>query len=105
MNIYLIKKIAWASSCRICQLFLLGIIFVSLSTNVFAAGVANRVLDLYSGSSSSTPSYMTPFNGKLYFGADANDGHGRELWSYDGTTATLAADIRSGSGFSGWSNP
>jgi len=73
--------------------------------NVFAAGVANRVLDLYSGSSGSSPSYMTPFNGKLYFGADANDGHGRELWSYDGTTAILAADIRSGIGFNGWSNP
>jgi ELWxxDGT repeat protein len=39
------------------------------------------------------------YNGKLYFSAidGAHDGaHGYELWSYDGTTASLVADIYSG---------
>lgn len=43
----------------------------------------------------SSPGGFKVFNGLLYFGA--NDGiHGRELWSFDGTTARLVVDINPG---------
>jgi ELWxxDGT repeat protein len=43
----------------------------------------------------SSPGELTVFNGKLYF--SANDGaHGRELWSYNGVTASIVADINPG---------
>ena len=51
----------------------------------------------------SSPENFAVFNGQLYF--SAYDGvHGRELWRYDGTTATLAADIVPGGQYSS-SNP
>lgn len=43
---------------------------------------ANRVADIYSGSSGSYPSQMAVFNEVLYFRADGGDGAGYELWSY-----------------------
>src|SRR5260221_3984589 len=43
----------------------------------------------------SVPQQLTAAGGRVYF--IANDGvHGREVWSTDGTTAQLAADIKSG---------
>ncbi len=43
----------------------------------------------------SSPSSFKVFDGVLYFSAD--DGvHGRELWSYDGTTTQLVLDINPG---------
>ena len=49
----------------------------------------------------SGPSYLTEFNGKLYFSASANDENGSELWASDGTTegTQLVADIYPGSKF------
>ena len=44
------------------------------------------------------------YQGSLYFAANGNDGNGTELWKYDGTSATLAADINAGDENS-WSNP
>jgi len=41
---------------------------------------------------SSSPTYFTVFNNRLYFNAD--DGvHGRELWVYDGNKISLVADL------------
>jgi len=51
----------------------------------------------------SGPENFSVYNGQLYF--SAYDGiHGRELWRYDGTNASLAADIQPGGGYSS-SNP
>jgi ELWxxDGT repeat protein len=52
------------------------------------------VMDIYPGDDweSSMPEGLTEYKGKTYFMAD--DGvHGYELWSTDGDTALLAADI------------
>lgn len=53
-------------------------------------------------SGSSGPSYMTPFEGHLYFAA--NDANGQEVWRTDGTVgnAELVKDIWPGSE---WSHP
>lgn len=40
--------------------------------------------------------YYAEYNGKLYFAADDNTGHGNELWSFDGDTTIMEADIQVG---------
>jgi LPXTG-site transpeptidase (sortase) family protein len=61
------------------------------------AGTAVLVADIRSGPAPSSPSYMTVFNGALYF--RANDGtNGAELMKYDGSSVSLVADINPGSG-------
>ena len=55
------------------------------------------VKDIYSGSSSSAPNYLTAVGNTLYF--EANDGtNGDELWKSDGTASgtVMVKDIRSG---------
>lgn len=47
------------------------------------------------GNIGSNPSFQTVLNGKLIFAADDNI-HGRELFSFDGTTTTLIKDINPG---------
>ena len=57
------------------------------------------VKDIFPGTRSSSPSYLTWFLGKVYFQAD--DGvFGKELWCSDGTAVgtTLLRDIRGGLG-------
>ena len=59
------------------------------------------VKDIYPGSSSSNPQYLTLYNGKIYFSASDGSGtraHGRELWVTDGTPAgtKLFMDVEPG---------
>lgn len=42
------------------------------------------------------PPFPAAFRGALYFGADAGDGAGQELWRYDGTNAVRVTDIAAG---------
>ncbi len=53
------------------------------------------VADIYSGTGSSQPRYLTVHDGRLFFAARDAD-HGNELWQYDGTTASMAADVEPG---------
>ena len=46
--------------------------------------------------SSSNPAYLTVFDNKLFFAADSGDLKGKELWSFDGSTAVREADINGG---------
>ena len=47
------------------------------------------------GSGSSEPQELTTHDGALYFSATAGNA-GREVWKFDGTTATMLADINPG---------
>jgi len=52
-------------------------------------------IDINPGSGNSYPSDFIVFDNALYF--SANDGvHGKAVWKYDGTTASLVADINPG---------
>lgn len=74
-------------------ILLMGFVFY----DVLAAGLAQRVADIYSGATGSGPAYLAAFNNKLYFRANGNDGAGTELWMYDGNNApSRVADIWSG---------
>ena len=77
---------------------------LSLNTPITTAptGPAQRVADIYPGSGSSNPSYLSAFNGQLYFQANGNNGAGEELWKYDRGTnaATIVYDVFPGSGSS-----
>lgn len=52
----------------------------------------SRAADINTGAGDSAPTYLTIFNNALYFSANG-DASGFELWKFDGTTATRAADI------------
>jgi len=60
-----------------------------------------QVKDIYQGSGSSLPEYLTAVGPVLFFVAD-NGVNGRELWKSDGTAAgtVLVKDIVQGSGSS-----
>jgi ELWxxDGT repeat protein len=67
-------------------------------TDGTAAGTT-RVLDIFAGSGSAAPCYLTVFNNRLYFAADGGPTQGGlELWSSDGTASGTArvADIAAG---------
>jgi ELWxxDGT repeat protein len=60
-----------------------------------------RVIDVRTGTSASTPRYLTAIGNTLYFTAD-NGTKGNELWKSDGTGAgtAIVADLNPGSGSS-----
>ena len=55
-------------------------------------GNTQLLSDIYTGSSSSSPSNGVTMNGYFYFAA-TDSTHGTELWRTDGTTAALVDDI------------
>ena len=61
---------------------------------------AERVADINTGAGNSDPTYLSVFNGTLYFAAIGNATSGNELWKYDGTlkAASIVKDINPGAG-------
>ena len=59
-----------------------------------------RVADINTGVGDSKPSYLTVFNGQLFFQATGSDGTGAELWKYDPALNAVSrvADINAGAG-------
>ncbi len=71
-----------------------ALVFVLVVPSLVSAE-AVRVADIATGSSSSGPRHLTSFAGDLYF--DGYDGAGkREVWKYDGATATRMSDVSEG---------
>ena len=69
-------------------------------TNPAPASPFVQVADINPGVPDSKPSYLSLFNGQLYFQATGNDNAGAELWKYDpGLNAvSRVADINPGTG-------
>ncbi|MGC9349220.1 MAG: PKD domain-containing protein [Anaerolineae bacterium] len=77
-----------------------GLLLVTMvwasGTVVEATDYLEAIIDIYPGSASSYPKYLTAYDGAILFQAD--DGtSGAELWSYNGVSATLTVDIWEGS--------
>jgi len=65
-------------------------------TTMWCQGQATMVADINTGGGGAIE-YITALGTDLYF--SASDGtNGKELWKYDGTTATMVADINPGAG-------
>lgn len=63
-----------------------------------AASPTEQAADINPGSGSSNPSYLSAFNGQLYFQADGGNNAGPELWRYDPQNkAVMVKDINPGS--------
>jgi ELWxxDGT repeat protein len=82
-------------------------IYITLYCFLFAsAGISTAQtftgIDIWPGTGSSTPEYLTSFNGKVYFQAESDATTGIELWVSDGTQGgtSLLKDIWPGPGSS-----
>ncbi|MGB1316466.1 MAG: hypothetical protein ACPG4Y_10625, partial [Chitinophagales bacterium] len=60
------------------------------------------VANIFEGTNGSNPSYMTEFKNKIYFSAFGDKG--AELYSFDGSTATLVIDVNPSINFQGTPN-
>ena len=58
----------------------------------FDGTTATMAYDVNPGAADSAPTYLTPFNNALFFGAVGNSA-GFELWKFDGMNATMASVI------------
>lgn len=77
------------------SVILIGLVLI-LNSPLQATDYLDRVIDINPGSAGSYPKYLTAYDGQVFFAAD--DGtHGKELYAYDGISATLIADIQPGS--------
>ena len=68
------------SGIRRCSVLILAVLLLTLSTVQAAPPEPYLVKDIYPGTGSSSPYYLTNVNGTLFFGAD-DGSHGRELWA------------------------
>jgi len=66
-----------------------------LEERFLLAGTPTLAADLNTDGRSSWPSGFTVFQNAIYYSA-YDDEHGRELWKYDGTSATRVTDIDPG---------
>jgi uncharacterized repeat protein (TIGR01451 family) len=74
---------------------LIALVFI-MNAPLEATDYLDRIIDINPGAASSYPKYLTYHQGQVFFAAD--DGtHGKELYAYDGISATLIADIQPGS--------
>lgn len=78
-----------------------NLFFVAWSTSngkeLFAHdGTSTTLIDINVGSGSSSPTYLTAFNDKLYFSAYASSTLNTELYAYNGSTVSLIQDINPG---------
>ncbi|MEX2187571.1 MAG: dockerin type I domain-containing protein [Pirellulales bacterium] len=86
--------------CRRAAFFVAFGFAISLSIAVGGLARADqvvRVADLAPGPSGSGISFMTEYDGSLYFRANGDPGTSNaELWRFDGTTTSIAAEINPG---------
>ncbi len=61
----------------------------------YDGSTATRLTDIYEGSNSSEPKYLTVFDNKLFFVA-TNSTYGFEWYAFDGSTVTRKTDLYSG---------
>ncbi len=73
-------------------LWILAALFISSPTEAANITSIRQIADLNPGSAASSPSNWTVLGEALYFSAYTSE-MGRELWKYDGTNITLAANI------------
>src|SRR5947207_502331 len=73
-------------------IFLFFAVLTHLPRTFAAADVVQQLADLNPGVAGSYPSNFTSFSGSVYFSAYTLN-TGRELWKFDGTNVTLAANI------------
>jgi ELWxxDGT repeat protein len=66
----------------------------------YSGGTASMVKEIYDGSGSASPDWLTDIGGGVLLFRATDSGHGSELWRTDGTAAgtMLVKDIRPGSG-------
>jgi ELWxxDGT repeat protein len=71
---------------------------VTVSRPALASPIS-RVADINSGVNGSNPAYLSVYNGRLYFQADAGDDTGAELWRYESGLNAVSrfSDINLGS--------
>jgi ELWxxDGT repeat protein len=71
-----------------------AVLFLLLTPILTTAQTPVRVADINPGAAGSGASYLTVFNGNLYFRAnDLRGGADAELWKYDGVSSTRVADL------------
>ena len=75
-----------------------SVIANGIASPEFTMGTSNLLKDIFAGSNSSSPHFLTDVNGTLFFVAD-NGINGPELWKSDGTKAgtVMVKDIHVGS--------
>jgi ELWxxDGT repeat protein len=75
----------------------LAIALVALAPTLATAQSIVRVADINPGAAGSGASYLTVYNGRVYFRANhLRGGSDAELWQYDGVSSTRVADLYAG---------
>src|SRR4051812_7175891 len=89
---FMLTGINMSSLQRVAVLLFLLFFLLFTGRSSQPAEILENIADLNAGAAGSYPSNYTAVGNAIYFGAYTLD-TGRELWKYDGTNLTLAADI------------